>query len=518
MSLNETITLTYYNDVYMKIDTSDYGIMQEIHDYFTFKVPNYQFHPKYKLKIWDGNIRLFNTRNGLLYAGLKEQMIEFARSRDYKIVIDKIMSPDLIMNTQDVFDYIKKDLNPHIIEKKTKSIVEITPYDYQVQAVKTVLENERRLLLAATSSGKSLIIYTLARLFTDKRQFFEESGNKKVLIVVPTTSLVEQMHSDFDEYAIKDDKWFSENEVHKIYQGMDKNTKKEIIVSTWQSIYKMPKDYFNQFGMVIVDEAHTAKADCIKGIMEKLVSCPLKIGMTGTLDGTTTNKLVLEGLFGRVERIVTAKEMMDDGQASQLEIFGLVLNWAERNRQELKKAKFQDEIDWLYSSEKRNTFIANLALKQKQNTLVLFNYVEKHGVPLHKLICDKNTDKNRKIYFISRKTPVIERERIRKEVESEDNAIIVASYGTFSTGINIKRIMNIIFASSYKAQIKVLQSIGRGLRKADDKEKITLYDITDDLCVGSKKNYTLLHFFERIKIYDKEQFKYKLIKIDIETD
>ena len=523
--MTEKITVQYYNDVYMQID-ADMGIMQEIHEHFMFKVPNYQFHPRYKNKMWDGNIRLFNTRNGMLYVGLLDKLKTFAHRSGYEMVIDSILAPSFKMPIEDVDKYIKEELNPHIIDKKTNTAIAIEPYKYQVYGVQTVLENERKLLLSATGSGKSLIAYTLARMFTDKRCFFEDSGEKKVLIVVPTTSLVEQLYSDFDEYALKDTKWNAEDNIHKIYAGKEKVSNKEIWITTWQSVYKLDVDFFSQFGMVIVDEAHLAKADSIKGIMEKLPRCPFKIGMTGTLDGTQCNSMVLEGLFGKVERIISAREMIDEGHASQLEIFGIVLNWSARYVESLKdsclnskgkrrKILFQDELNWLYSLVKRNNFIANLAVKQTSNTLILYNYVEKHGRPLYELIKTKVGD-DRKVYFIHGGTKVGVREEIRKAVESDSDAIIVASYGTFSTGINIRRIHNIIFASSYKAQIKVLQSIGRGLRKADEKEKITLYDVTDDVSIGKKSNYTLQHFFERIKIYDKEKFTYKLIKVDLD--
>ena len=176
--------------------------------------------------------------------------------------------------------------------------------------------------------------------------------------------------------------------------------------------------------------------------------------------------------------------------------------------------KYQDEIDYLVSSKSRNNFIKNLTLKLKGNTLVLFQLVEKHGKDLHKLIEDK-AENNRKVFYIYGGVETEEREKARAIVEKENDAIIVASYGTFSTGINIKNLHNIIFASPSKSRIRNLQSIGRGLRLGDNKVNATLYDIADDLQYKSKENFTLKHFQERINIYTEEEFDYEIHNINL---
>ena len=176
--------------------------------------------------------------------------------------------------------------------------------------------------------------------------------------------------------------------------------------------------------------------------------------------------------------------------------------------------KYQDEIDYLVSSKSRNNFIKNLALKLKGNTLVLFQLVEKHGKDLHKLIEDK-AENNRKVFYIYGGVETEEREKARAIVEKENNAIIVASYGTFSTGINIRNLHNIVFASPSKSRIRNLQSIGRGLRLKDNDSNATLYDISDDLTHNEKENYTLSHFRERINIYNEEDFNYEIHNVEL---
>jgi len=321
--------------------------------------------------------------------------------------------------------------------------------------------------------------------------------------------LVEQMNSDFWEYGFDVDK-----EVHKIYSGKDKDTDKRVIVSTWQSIYKLPKVWFEQFGAVFGDECHGFKSKSLMNIMNKATNAEFRFGTTGTLDGSQTHELVLQGLFGKVYRVTTTKKLQDNDTLAKLEIKRLVLEYDEKVRRDFGKQTYQDEIDFIVSHEKRNKFIKNLALDLKGNTLILYNYVEKHGKPLFNLIRG-DADENRKIFFVSGDVATSDREAIRGIVEKQGSAIIVASLGTFSTGINIRNLHNIVFASPSKSQIRVLQSIGRGLRKSDDGSATTLYDISDDISWKKRKNYSLIHAWERLKIYQNEQFDYKTIKVNI---
>ena len=302
--------------------------------------------------------------------------------------------------------------------------------------------------------------------------------------------------------------------MHRIYSGKDKNFDAAICISTWQSIYKLPRDWFQQFGMVIGDECHGFKSKSLMNIMNKATEAGYRFGTTGTLDGTQTHELVLQGLFGPIHRVTSTKQLQDNDTLARLEIKRIILNYAEKIREEFGKRTYQDEIDYIVSHVGRNKFIRNLAVDQKGNTLVLFNYVEKHGKPLFDLI-DQKANEDRKVFFVSGETDTADREAIRGIVEKQKNAIIVASLGTFSTGINIKNLHNIIFASPSKSQIRVLQSIGRGLRKSEDGKATTLYDITDNLGWKARKNFALQHSGERLKIYEKEKFNHKSYKVDL---
>lgn len=287
-----------------------------------------------------------------------------------------------------------------------------------------------------------------------------------------------------------------------------------IVISTWQSVYELPKKWFDQFECIYGDEAHNFKAKSLTSIMHKMVNTPYRVGTTGTLDGTKTHKLVLEGLFGPTHRVTTTKQLMDDDQLANLKIYSLLLEHSDDDRKKAKTYKYQDEMDFLVQCDARNKFIRNLALKQAGNTLVLFQYVEKHGKLLYNMIKERSHE-NRVVFFVHGGTDAEQREEVRHITEQQSDAIVIASYGTFGAGINIRNLHNVIFASPSKSRIRNLQSIGRGLRRGDSKTHCNLYDIGDDLSWKQRKNYTLLHMIERIKIYNDEHFDYKLVRVPL---
>ena len=497
----ETITIQKKNEVFLNIQT-DPSIEMELSEHFQFFVPGYKFMPAYRNRMWDGKIRLFDSRKKTLYTGLHKYLREFCDMRDYNLEV--IESPQ--------YGTLESSLEPNLeglLSNLSLSVngADIIPRQYQLEGLSHTLSKEKSLLLSPTASGKSLIIYLAIRYYLD---VFD--GN--VLLIVPTTSLVEQMYSDFGDYSRKDT-WSHEENCHRIYSGREKiGVQQRIIISTWQSIYKLPANWFSGFGMVIGDEAHNFKAKSLTSILEKCTEAKYRIGTTGTLDGTQTHQLVLEGLFGPVYKVTTTKELMDNDDLAQLNIDILILKYKEEYCKQIVKEKYQQELDFIVRYEPRNNFISNLALDQKGNTLILFNYVDKHGKPLHSLLQTKMPDK-RKLFYVSGETDVDTRESVREITEKEKDAIIVASIGTFSTGINIRNLHNIIFASPSKSQIRVLQSIGRGLRKSEDGTDTKIYDIADDLHWKNQKNYTLQHAAERIKIYSKERFNYKMYDVNI---
>ena len=481
---HSTLIITKVNEVYMKIE-SEAVIRQELVDFFSFAVPGAKFMPAFKNRMWDGKVRLFDGNTKQLYLGLLPYVEHFASEREYAIdTIDEV-------NLQESYSL---DESKKFIDKLQ---LKLTPRDYQIDSFIHCVRNNRSVIVSPTASGKSLIIYLLVQYY-----------QKKTLLIVPTVSLVHQMRSDFIDYGMHED------DIHIIMGGEEKRSDVPIIISTWQSIYKMRKDYFAQFDIVIGDECHLFKAKSLSSIMTKLVDCKYRFGFTGTLDGTETNKLVLEGLFGKAKQFVKTKELIDADHLSAFKIKCLVLKHKDEEKKLVSKMNYQDEIDYIVSNNRRNVFIKNLTISLKGNTLLLFQYVDKHGRILYDKISEA-VDKDRKVFFVYGGTNAQTREQIRAITEEERDAIIVASYGTFSTGINIRNLHNIIFASPTKSRIRNLQSIGRGLRKGDNKDQAVLFDISDDLRHKAKVNYTLNHFSERVKIYNSEEFEYKIYNINL---
>lgn len=480
------IRIKNIDSVYIEIDC-DKSISKELSMFFTFRVPNSQYNPAFRKKKWDGKIRLYNILTSRIYKGLLPYVLAFAKDRGYKVEYE-----DSLKINNEIIEY------PKVYSNKK----EIIPHDYQKEAVQHALNNKRCLLISPTGSGKSLIIYLILIELLKRLE-------KKILIVVPTTGLVTQLKSDFEDYA--NTKKISNN-IHLIYGGQEKDTNCRVVISTWQSLYTQSEEFFTQFDAIIGDESHLFKAKSLTKIMNKLKQCDYRIGTTGTLDGTQVHKLVLEGLFGAVHQVTSTKELIDKEVLAQLAIKCLILRYEDYDIAEIKRAKYHEEIEWLVLNDKRNKFITNLTNTISGNVLVLFNFVEKHGIPLYKSISSSG---KKNAYLICGKTEIEEREEIRKIVDKGNNNVLVASYGTCSTGINIKNIHAIIFASPSKSVIRVLQSIGRGLRRSETKDKVTVYDIGDDLSWKKYRNHALRHLDERAIIYTNESFQFDKIKINL---
>jgi len=488
---NGHIIIGKKNEVYLFLTCSEEHIRYELKDAFKFEVPNAKFMPQYRSKYWSGEIHLFDIRDNTIYVGLLDKIIKFCENQKYTYEF-----------TNNKFYGLPFEVNEHISKEGVKdymtSISRHAPRDYQIEGVYDALRHNRKLLISPTASGKSLMIYSIVRYYAEK--------NQNILLIVPTTSLVEQMYKDFEDYG-----WEAKSYCHKIYAGKERETNAQVIITTWQSIYKMPKQYFERFNVVIGDEAHQFKSKSLVSIMTKLYDAKYRFGFTGTLDGTQTHKWVLEGLFGASYKIIKTDELMQKGHLAKLDIKILLLKHPSH-----KFETFEDEVQYLINHEQRNKFIKNLTLDLKGNTLVLFTRVDAHGKPLYDLINSSKID-DRHVFFVHGGVETEEREKVREITEKENNAIIVASYGTFSTGINIRNLHNVVFASPSKSRIRNLQSIGRVLRKGENKVKATLYDIADDISYKSRKNYTLNHLIERIKIYNEENFNYDIININLKS-
>lgn len=481
--------ITFYkkNDVYLEFkgDKSD---LRMLSDYFTFKVPGAEFTPQYKSKFWDGKIRLANLRDSTIYAGLTGDITKFAKDMDVECYFE---------GSEYNFPGREQALDDTILDNFINALkLPFEIRDYQYEAVKIGIEKQRALILSPTASGKSLIVYCLMR-------WWREIHDRKILIIVPTISLVGQLISDFHNYSSG-----SFDDVAGITAGADKDPDTRVVVSTWQSIHKLPASWFAKFGSVVVDEVHHAQSKSIQSIMNKMLICPDRIGLTGTLQDTKTHELVLKGLFGSVTKLISTKELMERDQVSQMNIRLLQLKYEETDRKKVKDMTYNEEVEFIVNHKKRNNLIAKMASTLPGNTLVVFLRIE-HGKEIHDSI-----ETEKKLYYVAGETDKDSREAVRQMAENDD-VVIVASLGVFSTGVNIRNLHNLIFAHPTKSKIKVLQSIGRILRKADNGQTATVFDIIDDLKYKSRDNFALRHSNERFKYYTNEEFDYKINTIDL---
>jgi len=483
------IEIEKLNEIYIRIHAA-VDVRREIEEHFSFRADGYQFMPAYKSGWWDGYVRLYKFKTSTIYAGLQTKVEEFLKTRNYEYVLRE--------------EFAAAEFSDHEALQFTKDIklpekYDIIDRDYQLSSFVSAVRDHRGLFVLPTASGKSLIIYLIWMWFRSK--------GLRSLLLVPTIGLVHQMYKDFEQYGGPID------EVHRIYGGQEKHPSENhsIIISVWNSIYKLDEEYFSQYNVVMGDEAHLFTATSLTSIMEKLPSCKYRVGFTGTLKDAKANELVLEGLFGKVHEPVTMKELQSRGILSNMLIKAIVLKHSKEVCQASKKLDFQQETDFLLDHVGRRRFVKNLALSLRGVTLVLFTRKEQHGYKIR----DEIEEAGRKVYYIDGDVDGTIREDIRQEVLSLTDATVLASYGTFQLGVNIPNINNIIFASPYKSKIVVLQSLGRGLRVSETKERLTVYDIADDLRTGKHKNHSYKHLEERLSIYDEREQEVKIYRVDI---
>lgn len=499
------IKIQYHSEAEVYVDC-DWDEAKDISERFSFYSPKAHFSKKYQAGIWDGRIYLFNLNSGTMPFGLLPKLIKFLKINNYDFTVqDGLQAKGEKFSAEKIVEFARKVL---------KLPEDLDPYDHQVQAIQYFLYHKKMIGLSATASGKSLIYYLLFNIL----QYLY--GNMKFLLLVPRTSLVAQMAKDFVDYGRNFTNMHKH--VHQIWSGKEKYTDKSITVSTWQSLQNMPGEYFEKFDAVVVDEVHEATAKELPRIANLCVNAEYRIGMTGHLKDCKISKLQLEGLLGRIKTFSKSADLIEKGILSDIMIKAIILKHDKKFAKQVssvigkgdteeKKKGYKKELDLIRTVRNRKKFVCKLSASRKKNTMVLFKSRD-YGGSLYRLLKKNFPDK--RVYYIDGTIPVKHREKVRAIAEKHDNVIIVASYGTFSTGINIKNLHNLIFGEPILSSVKVIQSIGRVLRKHFNKNA-RLYDIADDCQFGRKKNYALRHFHRRIKYYDQEQFDYDVSTVKI---
>jgi superfamily II DNA or RNA helicase len=497
-------TLTHNDKILSLIEASNLEIDQ-LNISFEREAANARWDPRVKKGWWNGKISYFKS-NRYLPAGLWNEVVELCKEYNFPLQIEGIERRfDRSIDMEEFQSWV---------DEKWDS-AEMKPRDYQVATAFNIIKHQNCLAELATSAGKTLITYmTLAYLL-------DSGKSKKVLMIVPTVDLVVQGTEDFYEYNSSACKL--KLEIQQIYAGSIIRQNANIVIGTYQSLVKKDKSYFDDFDAVVVDETHKAKSTSIKTILEKCENATRKFGLSGTIPKPgTLDRLTLMAYTGPIIQSIRADYLIEKGHITPCEVYVIEMDYARTEVKDGFKTLFQRteedrkkllnlEQQYAIQSPERLEFITDMILKNKKNALVLFYRID-YGNKLYDKLRQKT---NRKVFYIDGNTDKDLREYQKENLEEGEGKIMIASYGTFSTGINVKNIHTIYLTESFKSEVIIRQSIGRGLRKHVNKAKLIIIDFVDDYCIGRFKNYLYKHSEARQEIYRDQNFPYSVRKVDL---
>ena len=497
------LTLTE-NNQFLRIDDATEMELEQLRISLTKRIESWRFNPLVKRGVWDGYVSYIKD-DKWIPAGLWRYVVQICK--DYNIQVDikgirRLIDPDMNAESFEswALDFFKG--------------AEITPRDYQIETAFNILKYRRCLAELATSAGKTLISFLTVAYMLEKQKA------EKILFIVPNVSLVVQAHEDFHEYNYMNK---VDLRIQQIFAGKKIKSNKNVIIGTYQSLVKKDKEYFSQFDAVIVDETHKAKSNSIKTILQKCTNAKYKYGLSGTIpkDGTL-DKLTLMSQTGPVISEVKANFLQNQGHIAKCVVKVIEMQYATDSQrqafQELAQNKyenkdvFQLEQNFVINTPSRLDFISSVIARVPRNSLVLFHRIE-HGKRLYDKL---RQDSNKRVFYVDGGTDKDIREEYKKKMEAGEEVVIVASYGTFSTGISIKKIHNIFFTESFKSEVIIRQSIGRGLRQHESKDKVLIVDFVDDIRTEEWDNYLFKHGKARQKIYKQEKFDYNIKRVTFE--
>ena len=504
--MNEILEVDKISEVYLQIRHLNRSSAMEIREFFSCYIENYWFHPKVKSKMWDGRISFFNWENQTIPIGLFPQFIKFCNQFNYQYKLN--------FNRSEVVN----EISDEEFEKFYEAIFtnsSYSPREFQDEAIKKALRCKRGIIESPTASGKSLILYSIIRFILG---IFNES---KILLIVPNINLVNQMFTDFIDYGFKQ----AESYCALIFNKSKKiDFSKPIIISTFQSLVKKNDQFFEQFKAVIVDETHTATCQSINSILKKCINAEYRIGVTGTIPDSILSQFTIYGYLGPKIFSLTSQELIDKGILSKIKIANLIINYPQKliydfwhdEEGYIKKVDYNEELDLIFNFTERNKIFKYIIsnIKGDDNNILILCHKIDHLKIIKKYL--EENFKNYNIFEIYGKVDSKDRENIRKLASVQGKNIILGTYATLSIGWNLRRLHHIIFASSTRSKIRLLQSIGRGMRKHETKKQIIIWDITDKLVfendwngkIVQHNNHTFKHFLQRLQYYDNQSFKY----------
>jgi superfamily II DNA or RNA helicase len=483
------------NASFMAVTSEDEGIREDLYQYFRFEEPT--FTPN-KFSKWDGSVRLYDKRSGKISYGLLSTVIAFAHDRQLTIDIDPAFKQDIKPITEEQINEWCDTLDLRDGDNK------ISPYDYQRAGLYLAIKYSRVTLLAATSAGKSLLQYLIIR-------FHQQLNTGRILLIVPSINLVTQMYGDFKNYSTANG-WDADKNCHMVYDGRTPYTNKPVVISTWQSLKDLEPDYFQQFSVMLGDECHTFSGECLEKIGKNCTNAYSRVGLTGTLKKDKLHPLQVQQHFGPIRRIVTTKQLQDAGRAAKTQVHIIQLEHTTDDRKNLD-GEYQKEIEFLIGHPYRNKIIKGLAKTLKGNTLILFDRIDAHLKIVAKELQDEMPHK--RVLIITGEVENDERNVIKAEMEVGEDIVLLASFGTVSTGVSIKRLHNLVFAHPSKSVIRILQSLGRLLRLHSSKDVANIYDIVDVMMYYGKINHAMRHGAERLGFYTEEQHPVTVRKLHV---
>jgi superfamily II DNA or RNA helicase len=495
-----------HNDKILTLNSATELELEQLKISFTREVANAKWDPRVKKGWWDGKISYFKS-NRYLPAGLWHDLVELGKTYDFPVTISGIERKfDKSIDKQEFVDWV----NEKWANSKRK------PRDYQIETAFQIIKYKCCLAELATSAGKTLIIFMVFCYLLERQK------SKKILMIVPTVDLVVQSSEDFYEYNTE-----SVNmnlQIQQIFAGSVIRDGSNIVVGTYQSLVKKGKEYFDSFDTVVVDETHKAKSTSIKNILEKCEEADRKFGLSGTIPKPgSLDRLTIMAYTGPIISSIRADYLIEQGHITPCEVYAIEMNYASnevrdgfrtlhQRSEEDRKKLLNLEQNYAIQSEARLEFITDMILKNHKNSLVLFYRIE-YGNKIYERLRQKS---DRRIFYIDGGTDKDLREYQKTNLEEGEDKIMIASYGTFSTGINVTNIHTIYLTESFKSEVIIRQSIGRGLRKHEDKKKLLIVDFIDDYRIGRYNNYLYKHGLSRQEIYKDQNFPYQVRSVDLD--
>lgn len=490
----------------LRIDSASEMEIEQLNISLNRRVENWRFHPLVKKGLWDGYIS-YIKEDKWIPAGLWREVMNICKEYRYELKINGITN---------LFD---KNIQAEPFEKWAIDFFDgykLTPHDYQIEAAFNILKFRKCLAELATSAGKTMISFMTVAYMLEKQKA------EKILFIVPNVSLVVQATEDFTEYN-----WQNRVpiKIQQIYSGQKIRPGRNVVIGTYQSLVKKEKEYFEQFDAVIIDETHKAKSASIKTILQKCTKANYRFGLSGTIPKPgTLDRLTLMSYTGPVIADVSANFLQNEGHIAKCQVKVIQMNYAPEsaknafremafNKYESKDV-FKFEQNYIINSPGRLNFICSIISRVRRNSLVLFHRIE-HGKKIYEKL---RQESDKTVYYVDGGIDKDIREEFKKKMEAGEEIVIVASYGTFSTGISIKKIHNIFFTESFKSEVIIRQSIGRGLRQHQSKDIVNIIDFVDDISSPDWDNYLMRHAKSRQKIYNEQKFQYEIKNVSFEGD